>query len=146
MSFDLESLYKSIIRRAQDTISEIRAKGISEDIQYYAWDSRGEVQEMPATDLLGVAGWTFKENGGLWEVRVGLTLSTVNDENLLREIQMIDVIHNFWGEQTQVPMLDKITGDEFTVMVVTDFDVMPAGNSEKRNYRPIGLELLRTES
>jgi len=146
MSFDLESLYKSVIRRTQDTISEIKLRGISEDLEYYAWDSRGEVQEMPATDLLGVAGWTFKENGGLWEVRVGLTLSTINDENLLREIQMLDVIHNFWGEQVQVPMLDKITGEEFTVMVVVDFDVMPAGNSEKRNYRPIGLELLRTET
>lgn len=146
MSFDLESLYKSIVRHVQDTIVAIRAEGISTDLTYYSWDSRGEVQEMPATDLIGLAGWSFRENGGLWEVRSGLTLSTINDENLFREIKMMNIIHDFWGEGSKVKMLDKLTGEQFSEMVVSDFDMMPAGNSEKRNYRPIGVELLRTES
>ena len=53
---------------------------------------------------------------------------------------------NIWGEQKQIPMVNKATAVEFTQMVVVDFDVMPPGRSEKRNYRPVGLELLRTSS
>jgi len=145
MSFDLESLYKSLVKKAQQTIVEIKNAGHSTDLQYYSWDSRGEKQELPTTDLLGLAGWAFRENGGLWEVRAGLTLSTINDQHLFREIKMVDVIHNHWGEGKLIPMFNK-NNQEFTVMMVSDFDMMPAGNSEKRNYRPIGVELLRTES
>jgi hypothetical protein len=144
--FDLESLYKSLVRKVQEVITEINTAGISTNLQYYSWDSRGEEQELPDTDLLGLAGWAFRENGGLWEVRAGLTLSTMNDQHLFREIEMIDIIHANWGEGSQIPMVDKDTGQEFTVMVVVDFDMMPAGNSEKRNYRPIGIELLRTDN
>ena len=144
--FDLESLYKSILRHVQDTIEAIIEAEISDDLQYYSWDSRGEIQEIPSTDLIGLAGWSFRENGGLWEVRSGLTLSTLNDENLFREIKMMNIIHDMWGEGNKVKMLDKNTGEQFSEMVVSDFDMMPAGTAEKRNYRPIGIELLRTES
>lgn len=145
--FDLESLYKSLIRHVQATITAVKAEGISTNLAYYAWDSRGEVSEADHTDLIGLAGWSFKENGGLWEVRSGLTLSTYNDVNLFREIKIMNVIHNFWGEGAKVPMVDKDTGVEFTQMVVSDFDMLPGGGgAEQRNYRPVGIELLRTSS
>lgn len=143
--FDLESLYKSLIRKVQDTIDVIKAQGISENLTYYSWDSRGEVAEAEHADLIGLAGWSFRENGGLWEVRSGLTLSTYNDINLFREIRILNVIHDLWGEGCKVPMVDKDTGEEFTEMVVSDFDMLPGGaGAERRNYRPIGIELLRT--
>jgi hypothetical protein len=146
VAFDLESIYKSLIRNVQKTIQAIKAEGISDDLNYYAWDSRGEAAELDHTDLIGLAGWAFHENQGLWTVRSGITISTYNDENLLREIKMLNIMHDFWGEGQKVAMVDKNTGEEFTEMVVSDFDMMPSGNSEKRNYRPIGIELLRTGS
>jgi hypothetical protein len=145
MSFSLEDLYKSLVVQVQQTITAARDAGLSSTLQYYAWDSRGEVEELPHADLMGLAGWSFRENGGLWEIRTGLTLSTVDDENLFREIKIIDVIHNFWGERSKVRLIDRDSGIQFSELVVSDFDMMPAGSSEKRNYRPIGIELLRTE-
>jgi len=145
--FDLESLYKSLIVHTQNTIAAVRNAGISTNLEYYAWDSRGEVSEQSDVDLIGLAGWSFRENGGLWEVRSGLTLSTYNDINLFREIKILNVIHDMWGEGSKVPMVDKNTGIEFTEMVVSDFDMLPGGGgAEKRNYRPVGIELLRTSS
>lgn len=145
--FDLESLYKSLVRHVQDTIAVVKTAGISPDISYYAWDSRGEVSEAEHKDLIGLAGWSFHENGGLWEVRSGLTLSTYNDINLFREVKILNVIHDMWGENCKIAMLDKDTGKEFTQMVVSDFDMLPGGGgAEQRNYRPIGIELLRTSS
>lgn len=145
--FDLESLYKSLIVHVQKTITAVQDAGISPDLQYYSWDSRGEVAETDHTDLIGLAGWSFRENGGLWEVRSGLTLSTYNDQNLFREIRIMNIIHDMWGEGSKVAMVDKDTGVEFTEMVVSDFDMLPGGgNAERRNYRPIGIELLRTSN
>jgi hypothetical protein len=145
--FDIESLYKSLIRHVQETIEVIQTQGISPGLAYYSWDSRGEVSETEHTDLIGLAGWSFHENGGLWEVRSGLTLSTFNDENLFREMKILNVIHDMWGEGCKVPMVDKDTGVEFTELVVSDFDMLPGGaGAEQRNYRPIGIELLRTSS
>jgi hypothetical protein len=145
--FDLESLYKSLIRHVQNTIKVVKAQNISTTLEYYAWDSRGEVQEATTGDLIGLAGWSFKENGGLWEVRAGLTLSTYNDVNLFREVKILNIIHDMWGESSQVAMVDKTTGVEFTQLVVVDFDMLPGGGSaEQRNYRPIGIDLLRTSS
>lgn len=142
--FDLESLYKSLLRHTTETIDRVKTQGISQDIEYYSWDSRGEVSEMDRGDLIGIAGWSFKENGGLWEVRCGLTISTYNDTNLFRELQILNIVHDMWGEGVEIPMINKITGEPFSSMVVSDFDMLPAGQAEKRNYRPVGLELLRT--
>lgn len=145
MAFQISNIYKSLIRHCVDTVTAVRDKGVSFDIQYYAWDSRGDDAEMDVVDLFGLAGWTFKENGGLWEVHVGLTISTVNDENLLREATIIDAVHELWGEECTVAMRDD-DGDEYSMLVVKEFEMLPAGQSEKRNYRPIGLTLKRTSS
>lgn len=145
MTFRVSNIGKSLMRHIMDAIDQVRDAGISETLAYYAWDSRGEEAELAEVDLIGLAGWTFKENKGLWEVYAGLTISTVNDENLFREMAIVDAIHDMFGEDCSVPMRND-DGDEYTQLAVTEFEMLPAGNSEKRNYRPIGLQLKRTSS
>lgn len=145
MTFKISNIGKSLMRQIMDTIDQIKADGYSEDLTYYAWDSRGEEAELVEADLIGLAGWTFKENRGLWEVHAGITISTVNDENLFREMAIVDAIHDMFGEECVVPMRDE-AGDEYTQLTVAEFEMLPAGNSEKRNFRPIGLQLKRTSS
>lgn len=129
-----------------DGVDEIRENGISPELDYFAFDSRGEQAELEPHDLLGLAGWSFNENRGLWVIRAGINISTINDINLFREIEIIDALHDLFGEGCTVPMRDPVTGDEYTQLVVSEFDLMPASYSEKRNYRPIGLELRRTSN
>jgi hypothetical protein len=145
MAFDLESLYKSLIRSVMDVVDDCHQLGIAPGLQYYAWDSRAEVSTPPSVDLIGLAGWTFRENHGLWIVHAGITISTFNDENLFREIKIIDALHNRWGDQLDIPMLDKDTGEEYTHLKVVEFEIMPLTNAEKRNFRPIGMQLVRTQ-
>ncbi len=144
--YNLTSLYKSLILQVQKVIVDAHAADLTTDMIYYAWDSRGETGELPNKDLIGLSNWTFRENGGLWEIRAALTLSTYDDENLFRQMEILDVIHNYFGEEVQVPMVDKDTGEQYTNLVVSDFDMLPTGQSERRNYLPIGIELLRTAS
>lgn len=145
MTFKISNIGKSIMRHLMDSIDQIRADDIAPTLEYYAWDSRGEEAELDAVDLIGLAGWTFRENGGLWEIHCGFTLSTINDENLFREMDVIDALHNAFGEDCKIPMRDD-NGDEYTQLVVKEFEMLPAGHSEKRNFRPIGLTLKRTSN
>lgn len=146
MAFKISSVYKSLVRHVVDTVDTIKLEGISPDLTYYAFDSRGEQAELETVDLIGLAGWSFNENRGLWVIRAGINISTINDENLMREIEIIDALHDVFGEDCVIPLRDPVTGNEYTQLVVKEFELMPASYSEKRNYRPIGLELLRTSN
>lgn len=144
MAYRISDIYKSLVRHVMDAVEDIKLAGISADLTYFAFDSRGEQAELEQTDLLGLAGWAFDENRGLWMIRCGINISTLNDENLFREMEIIDALHDRFGEDSTVPLRNGDTGEEYTTLVVRHFEMLPPLQSEKRNYRPIGLELLRT--
>lgn len=145
MTFRISNIYKSLVRHMVDTVQSIEQKGISTGIRYHDWDSRGDESELPPVDLIGLAGWTFREDRGLWVINAGITISTINDDNLFREIALIDEIHDIWGEQCVIPLRDD-AGYEASQLMVDEFELLPSGQSEKRNYRPIGLTLMRTNA
>ena len=147
MAYSLNSLYKSLIVEIQRIIDECLTAGISEDLQYHSWDSRGDITELPDTDLIGLVDWTYAENGGLATITSGLLLSTRNDENLFKEVGILDIIRNHCvespGKLKSWRILDE-NGDEYTQFQVSDFEVLPAGRSELRNTRHVGIELMKT--
>lgn len=147
MAYSLSSIYKSLIAEIQDIIQDARSQGISSDLAYHAWDSRGDITELPDTDLIGLVDWTYSENGGLSTVTSGIMLSTRNDANLFKEVEILDVIRNHCihkpGNFKTWRILDD-NGEEYTVFQVTDFEVLPSGRSEVRNTRHIGIELMKT--
>lgn len=143
MTFRISNIYKSLVRHVVETMEEIQRRGVSTNIQYHDWDSRGDEAELPNVDLIGLSGFTFSENRGLWIVHCGITLSTMNDNNLIREIELIDVIHDYWGEALTIPLRNDV-GEEHSQLMVDEFEMLAAGTSEKRNYRSIGLALMRT--
>lgn len=141
--FRLSNIQKSLVRHLVDTIEEVHARGISPELAFHMWESRGDEDELPNIDLIGPSGWTFREDRGLWTISFGITVSTVNDENLMREAEIIDVVYDLWGEQEVVPLRND-AGEQISELVVDEFEMLVAGQSEKRNYRPLGLGLMRT--
>lgn len=147
MAYNLLSIYKSLIAEVQGIINEAREKGISEDLQYHAWDSRGDITELPDCDLMGLVDWTYSENGGLSTIATGIMLSTRNDENLFKEVQILDLIREHCvdipGKMKTWKIYDD-SGEQYTWFQVSDFEVLPSGRSELRNTRHVGLELMKT--
>ena len=145
--FNLESVYKSLIAEVQDIISQVRNGGLSDSLSYHAWDSRGSITELPDDDLLGLVNWTFAENEGLCVIETGLLLSTINDENLFKEVRILDVIRNHCVDTNgykQWRLIDKDTAQFYGQITVADFEVLPSGRSEVRNTRHIGIQFLMT--
>lgn len=136
-------IYKSIIRNTQDLITKIGDTTGNRDIQFHQWDARMEENKLPEATLLGIEGFTFQENGGLWVVRYGLTLSTWQDLNLLDEIEIVGILHDVTGEKTKVAMLDDQTGTEVGEMICSAWELAPAVQTSLRNYKSVGIELLR---
>jgi hypothetical protein len=148
MAYSLTSIYKSLIAEVQEIINETVSSNISSDLAYHAWDSHGDITELPDRDLIGLVDWTYAENGGLSTVATGLLLSTRNDINLFKEVQILDVIrrHCIDTEQNGQFKSWKIyddNGEHYTWFKVSDFEVLPSGRSEIRNSRHVGIELMK---
>jgi hypothetical protein len=147
--FTLESLYVSAIQVINEIRQEIIDAGISDDIQYYSWDSRGQETELPNKDLIGLMGWTYDENDGLPTIEWGILTSLVLDQNQFREVKVLDIIRRKFvvggGDYKTVPLVDANTGEEYSCLQVAAFEVMPAGRSEIRSTRNIAIGLMKTQ-
>lgn len=138
-------VYKSIVRATSDMIAEMNATGSFPPMEYMDWESRADEVELPKKTLLGIDGFSFKENEGLWLISFAFGLSSYKDANLLNEIEIIDWLQQRVGEKKKIKLLDVTDGTEISELMVTDFAMLPMAQSEMRNYRTIGMELKRTE-
>lgn len=144
--FSLESLYKSLLRRIEEIRAQIISSGISTNMKYYAWDSRGEDTELGNTDLIGLVGWSYEENEGLPVIQAGVLVSMIVDQNQFREVRVMDVIRNSFvgssGDFKTIGLFDN-TATEYGQLQVSNFEIMPAGRSEIRSTRNVAIEFLR---
>lgn len=140
----LSSVYKSVVRSVVDLIAEINSTIPGLEAKYQDWESRYDENTLPKTTLMGVDGFTWQENQGLWVTRFGLALSSYRDANLITEMEILDVIHQRTGEGKKINMLDPVTGELITELVVSAWDLSPMAQSQYRNYRTVSIELLRT--
>lgn len=139
------TLYKSVLRAAGDLVKDIQ-NSVDPEALYWDWENRNDEDKMPRQTLVGVNGFHFHENRGLWLINFGLTLSTIDDDNLMREAEIIDMVHSRFGEHQKISMLDPGDGTVISELVSTDFETMPMPPTQLRNYRTIGVELKRTSS
>lgn len=139
-------IYKSIVRHLKETIDELNALGVFRQIDFHNFESRNDENDLPKNTLLGIDGFAFSENGGLWIVRFALAVSSYRDMNLHEEIEIIDELHRRLSGGEKIKLLNMADGQEVSEMVVTDFEILPMAQSELRNYRTIGMEIKRTET
>jgi hypothetical protein len=145
MSSPIPAIYKSIVRSISDVIEVINAKSLyPEAIGYHNWEERTPETELPASTLIGTDGFGFDENEGRWLIRFALAISSYRDVNLLTEVELLGLLHDRYGEGKKIDLLSLSDGAIASELLVSQFKVQPMAQSEQRNYRVIGIELLRT--
>lgn len=132
------------MRHVTEVIEELNAIGVFQEISFHNFESRNDENNLPRNTLVGIDGFSFDENGGMWIVRLALAISSYRDMNLLEEIELIDEVHKRMGQNNKIKLLDMTDGSEVNELVITDFQMLPMAQSEIRNYRVIGLEIKRT--
>lgn len=144
MSKLYSTVYKSIVRAVHDLVNDIETTMPNQPVRYWAWESRLDEDQMPREMLVGLNGLALHENLGQWIIQCSITLSTVDDANLLVEADVIDMIHDRFGEKKKISVLDPDDASVINELVCVDWQVLPMGQTQMRNYRSIGLELRRT--
>lgn len=139
-------VYKSIVRWATDLIEELNATLEYPPLTYHDWENRADEDKLPQTTLLGLDGFSFAENGGLWTIRFALVLSSYRDQNLHNEIELLSAVQARTGEGAKVPLREMIAGEQVSELKVVDWQLMPMSQTLLRNHRVIGVEVLRTGS
>jgi hypothetical protein len=137
-------VYKSIVRWIGDTVEELQETGGFPAMQYQDWESRGDENKLPQTTLVGMDGFSFDENDDLWIIRFAVAISSYRDAGLLNEIELISALHRRMGEGAKIPLREMDLGEQINELVVTDFELAPMAQSNLRNYRTIGMTVLRT--
>jgi len=148
--FDMNTVYATLVAKVQEIIEELKLEGISEEIQYVAWDARMDPTELPSTDLIGVADWTFDEGEDhMPDIEFVILLSILNDKNLFREVAIANKIRNKCVHLSKPEYLTWTVRDEdnkpFSQLTVTNFTMLPAGESEARTVRQFGISLKRAD-
>lgn len=148
--FDLPTVYATLVSKVQEIIESVQESGISPGMQYMAWDSRQEVNELPNLDLIGVADWTWSENDDHRpSIEFSIILSVVNDANLFREVEILNAIRDACVHKERPEYLAWLVRDAnnegFSWLQVTDFTIMPSGQSEARTVRTVGISLKRAD-
>jgi hypothetical protein len=145
MNSPIPAVYKSIIRAISDAIEEINADVLyPEPIDYHNWEERTPEKDLKQITLIGTDGFSFDENEGRWMIRFAMAVSSYQDTNLLNEIELLGMLHDRFGEGQKIALLEMDKGEQVSELLVSAFKVMPMAQSEQRNYRTIGVELLRT--
>lgn len=150
--FDLPAVYATLVSKVKEIIENIQEAGISPNMGYMAWDSRGDITELPDQDLMGVADWTWDENDDhLPDIEFAILVSVVHDRNLFREVEILNEIRKACvaevGRNTEyrVWTVRDIDNEPFSQLKVTDFSIMPSGESEARSVRQVGISLKRAD-
>lgn len=126
-------------------IETINSVGLYDnDIEYHNWEERTPETQLPQRTMIGVDGFSFDENGGFWVIRFAMAVSSYRDINLLTEIELIGAIQERFGEGCKIDLLELSNGEVASELVVSAFKMQPMAQSEQRNYRTLGIELLRT--
>ena len=134
MSFD---------RFATDFIADMRAQSISPTLEFYSFDSRNDMSQLPDIDLFGPSGFAFDEMmGGEISIATAFIISTVNDRNGYRHLGVLHELHQLLRPGRRIWMLDADTGARITQMIITEANLGPTARSEVRPMQGFAIKLL----
>lgn len=142
-SFSYEDLYASLLRTTTELIETARAEGLSDNLEFFNFDTVGDVSELPKVDLMGLGGVSFeREPQGFIEVKCFLALSTLDDANAFRRRGLINLIDSRLQPGGKVRLIHAGTGEEITRLLVTASALMPPARTEVRAMQAYALEMI----
>lgn len=121
-----ENLYSSIIKVTQDIITSIKAEGVSNTLQFINWDATVDEKTIPQTDLIGIRHFNVWPENGILQMGVGFGVSTYEDANLFRHVQIIARVFDAMKPGKTYQLVEALTGNEVSFMHVKAGTRVPA--------------------
>ncbi|MDH7796430.1 MULTISPECIES: hypothetical protein [unclassified Beijerinckia] len=122
----------SLIRAVMDAVSGLQ-NPTGNPLEYIDWDGHTDFQKLPASDLIGISGFGMTENGGLYDIVFGISVSTINDPNMFRTTDFVDVLLKRLKGGMQFDLLDANADKIGVATMVEGTSAMPVVRAEVRN-------------
>lgn len=109
-------------------------------------DAHAQLNELPKVDLLGMMGYAMHYNGKLLTVHVGVFVSTYNDPDLIRHIELMDAVSDALAPEKQVPVFNVDDPSNLVpaswLQVAGDGTIDPTGREGTRSLQVLTVRML----
>lgn len=135
-------LYKNIISSLLKFITDFQAANLPAST-FFNWDAHAQADLMPEGDLIGPAGCGMAHEERGIHVVFSFGVSTSNDINLFRMVDVMSQLYGALKPQTTLPVYDTDTQEVVSWMVVrTPVSLMPATKAQIRSVQFINATAL----
>ena len=111
--------------------------------EFIDWEAHANIHDLPAVDLMGLAGLGATADEGTDTFIVTVAFSPLQDENLFKVRKAAGELYEKWRVPGYtIPLYDAESTDEIGKLVVTDGSTLaPVGRAEVRPYQIVSAHL-----
>lgn len=139
MSSHMLHLWKSSVRIVTDLIAEVGPSGISPGLEFINMDAHAEIAEWPDKDLIGISMFSMRLDEHLIRLDFAIGVSTYEDPQLLRHIQIMDRVVEKLKPATTHPVFHADTAEKLGWMQT--FNGTEVLRMERTESRPLQFTL-----
>lgn len=109
--------------------------------QHINWDAHAQIAELPQCDAIGLAGVGIAEDTpGMFEVAVGVAISTWDDKNLIRLTNLVSAFFETLPVEAQITIYNP--DPVHKLLVASPRAILPVGKAETRSVQAMEFRLL----
>lgn len=144
----VQDLYSTILKITNEMRTEMQATpGLSDSIGFFNFDAHVDETEFPDGDFIGIQAFTVDGEGEpTFEVGVAFVVSTRNDKNLFRHIQMVDHIFNRLKIGNEWRVVSATDGSDVSFLyTMPGRSVLPMRPTETRQVQQVMVSFSTAE-
>lgn len=137
--------FLSLVKFCKDFASEAATTLSITAPAFVNLDAHANFSLIPSTDFIGPVGFGWHEAGGCITISTGIAVSTFDDPDNLRHIDIMDLLVKRLRPTMKIPVYTLVDGTptEITWMVVeTGVSVDPTGKDTTRSLQTITVQML----
>lgn len=111
------------------------------------FDAHADETTVPKTDIIGISSLSIRTDEHLVEVKGMLGLSTLDDTNLFRLMELMDVLYDRLLPTRRIQLYDAATGVANGVLILDNgTTVLPVGGSDARPLQYVMVSMSSTRT
>lgn len=111
------------------------------DAEHINWDAHAQIAELPQKDAIGLAGVGIAEDTpGMFEVAVGVAISTWDDQNLIRLTSLVSAFYESLPVESSVTIYNPTPVHK--LIVASPRAILPVGKAETRSVQAMEFRML----
>lgn len=117
---------------------------------YENLDAHAQMESLPRKDIIGMLGFAMQHSGKLLTVHLGVYVSTFDDPQLVRHVELMDSLTDAFKPENSIPVFEVSTplvlAPASWMVVMPDGSIDPMGRENTRSIQIMTLRLSTGET